>query len=202
MHYVASNSHDPIEEGLQDSIVAVCLQIQFLAYVYKRTWLGERPLVEKVASMDTEKSMLIKFVSVNLSKVRVGTETYLTMMLATFDKTMSKPPTVDSIVDKIKQAQVYDEQTPLSHTKVTDFDIDLFFVILQSIDKFSNETKFLLMSHYMLLQREHSDSFMKLVSGQANSGNNPFDSKLRHFFLKVANMHQHSPDPRLVTLAE
>ena len=88
---------------------------------------------------------------------------------------MSTPPTVDSVVERIKQALVYDEQTPLSHTKVTDFDIDLFFVILQLIDKYSTETKFLLLSHFMLFQREHYGSFMKLICSQVSGSFNPFD---------------------------
>lgn len=88
---------------------------------------------------------------------------------------MQNSPSVDSVVDRIKNALVYDEQNALSHTKVTDFDIDLFFQILQLMDKFSSETKFLLLSHFMLFQREHYESFMKLISGQVSGSFNPFD---------------------------
>lgn len=137
-------------QTLQDQIISVTLLLLNLVYVNKRTKFGEKPLYEKVASSDTEKKTMLKTITDHLNQnTQLMTETYLTLMLITFDKKGSeKIPSVETVQAAIKQSKV--RVDGMSHTKVIDFDIDFLFVVLTNLDKYSEQTKFLLLNQFML----------------------------------------------------
>jgi hypothetical protein len=68
-------------------------------------------------------------------------------------------------------------------SEVIDFDIDFYFIVLDSFEKLTSQTKVVFLNQMMLFLKNKEEGFMQLLIGQVSSDTtNPFLKKIKLFY--------------------
>jgi len=113
--------------------------------VHNRRQYNKKPLHEKVASLDSDKRKFLHTVCDKIPQNKViHTDTYLTLMQIAFCKqpdplsAHNEIPTHFDVDTMIKQSQI---RRDLKVTDIIDFDVDFYFLVLESYTICSKPTK-------------------------------------------------------------
>jgi hypothetical protein len=159
------------DELLKDQITSVTLLLMTQFYVHNRRQYNKKPLHEKVASLDSDKRKFLNTVQEKITKNKViHTNTYLTLMQIAFCKQPdlvsaqnNEIPTHFDVDTMIKQSQI---RRDLKVTDIIDFDVDFYFLVLESYTICSKPTKKIFLQQFGLMTGHLYERFLAVCAGQ------------------------------------
>lgn len=137
-------------KNLNDKIIATTLLILVKDFINKKTRMGEKKThVDKVSAWDPDKKELLQRINKSLAvNAQITKETYYTLMQIAFNKkSCSDRPLAESeeVETIIRESKLRNGNNPYS--EVIDFDIDFYFIVLESFEKLNEQIKLTFLQH-------------------------------------------------------